>query len=391
MREPTDQQANSTKIDSQKSGSHQSDVSSSDTMLFDQAIFEQWLLSVFEQPANELTKNQSEQLAKNRSLTLHKQSGDAGARCYFSIENFPQFLAVYAPTDSEDSECFIALANYLRDNGVRAPNILANDLQHGFLLVEHLGEKLYLSELNENTVEVLYGEAILSLLAMQQAPRTLSSIEDYSADKLLQEMDLFPKWFVQDLLGYSLNASEQLMLKNCFDQLIQNAAEQPQCFVHRDYHSRNIIACEIGPPGIIDFQDGVWGPFSYDLVSLLRDCYVRWPEERVNHWLMTYANMATEVGVLPKVSSEQLITWFDLMGLQRHIKVLGIFARLYLRDNKSSYLQDLPLVMRYVLEVAKKYPAFDTFVAWFEENILPLAQKQSWYADIKTAGYSPIK
>ncbi|MGI1680173.1 MAG: phosphotransferase [Cellvibrionaceae bacterium] len=328
---------------------------------------------------------------KNQEISIQALSGDAGARCYFIIEQFPEYLAVFAPKDSENSELFVEFANYLRDQGIRAPQVIATDFELGFLLIENLGEKLYLGELNLNTVEVLYGEAIIALLCLQQAPRSLSSIEDYSTSKLLQEVDLFPTWFVKDLLGYQLNTSEQIMIKDMFDVLVESANEQPQCFVHRDFHSRNLIACDIGPPGVIDFQDGVWGPFTYDLVSLLRDCYVRWPEERVRHWVFTYANMAAEVGIMPKVSGDQLIKWFDLMGLQRHIKVLGIFARLYLRDNKASYLQDLPLVIRYTLEIAKKYPECEKFANWFESQLIPLAQQQSWYTDYKSAGFSPIK
>jgi len=325
----------------------------------------------------------------DEEITIQGLSGDAGARRYFTIDNYPEYLAVFAPVESENSKTFIDIAEYLRDQGVRAPKVIATDLAKGFLLIENLGEKLFLGELNSNTVEVLYGEAIITLLCMQQSPRSLSFIEDYSSDKLLQEADLFPKWFVTDLLGYTINASEKMMLKQMFTILIDSANEQPQCFVHRDFHSRNLIACDIGPPGVIDFQDAVWGPFTYDLVSLLRDCYVRWPEERVRHWLFTYANMGAEVGIMPKVSGEQLLKWFDLMGLQRHIKVLGVFSRLYLRDNKASYLQDLPLVIRYILEVARKYPELEKFVSWFEENIIPLAQQQSWYSDYKAAGFSP--
>ncbi|MGH1471013.1 MAG: aminoglycoside phosphotransferase family protein [Cellvibrionaceae bacterium] len=328
---------------------------------------------------------------QNQHINLQGLSGDAGARQYFTIDNAPEYLAVFAPKESENSALFIEFSDYLRDQGIRAPKVLSADLDKGFLLIENLGDKLYLGELNENTVEVLYGEAILALLCMQQAPRSLSSIEDYSASKLLQEVDLFPKWFVTDLLGYQLNTSEQIMIKDMFDVLVESANEQPQCFVHRDFHSRNLIACDIGPPGVIDFQDGVWGPFTYDLVSLLRDCYVRWPEERVRHWLFTYANMAAEVGIMPKVSGEQLIKWFDLMGLQRHIKVLGIFARLYLRDNKASYLQDLPLVIRYTLEVAHKYPECKKFAHWFEKKLVPLAQQQSWYCDYQSAGFCPVE
>src|SRR5690606_17755365 len=173
---------------------------------------------------------------------------------------------------------------------------------------------------------------------------------------------------------------EEEMIAGVFEALVESALEQPSCFVHRDYHSRNLIHREFGPPGVIDFQDALWGPFTYDLVSLLRDCYVRWPKESVERWALTYASMAKDVGIAPAdMSAEQFMRWFDLMGAQRHIKVLGIFARLALRDNKYGYLPDLPLVIRYTLEVLGAYPQFHDFVEWFKQRILPLAQNQTWY------------
>jgi aminoglycoside/choline kinase family phosphotransferase len=199
-------------------------------------------------------------------------------------------------------------------------------------------------------------------------------------------MQLFPQWFVTQLLGYSLSQSETKMLEQLFQQLIQSAQEQPQYFVHRDYHSRNLILNDVGAPGVIDFQDAVVGPMTYDVISLVKDCYVRWPVAAVERWLMVYANMAIEMGLLPPMPKEKFLRWSDWMGLQRHLKVLGIFTRLYLRDDKPNYLHDLPLVMRYTIEVLERYPQFSNVEHWFKQQLLPVIEQQHWYVDYRTAG-----
>ncbi|GAB1269824.1 phosphotransferase [Aurantivibrio infirmus] len=322
-------------------------------------------------------------------LTITPLSGDAGGRCYFSIAGHPELLAVYNAPGHENIEHFQMLANFLLDQGIHAPRVFATDLEQGFSLIENLGERLYLSDLNEGSVEALYGEALLTLLRIQQSPRSAVEIEDYSREKLNQEMELFTQWFVGDLLSYKTSNEEDKLIQHTFDTLIDSALEQDQCFVHRDYHSRNLIHRELGPPGVIDFQDAVWGPVTYDVVSLLRDCYIRWPRESVERWALAYADMARQSGIIADVSQKQFLRWFDLMGLQRHLKVLGIFARLHLRDNKAAYLQDLPLVMRYTLEIADSYPELKTFDLWFKEKLIPLAEQQTWYVDYEKAGYAP--
>lgn len=323
-------------------------------------------------------------------LMLDVQSGDAGARCYFALPQFPSLLAVFAPTDSENTQQFIAIANYLREQGIHTPQIYAVDLERGFLLVEHMGSQLYLSELSNDNVNILYSEAMLTLLNMQQIPRDIDCLESYSSENLLAEMALFPKWFVSGLLEKTHSNDEQVMLDDVFTKLVDSALEQPQCFMHHDFHSRNLIRRKMGKPGVIDFQDGVWGPFTYDLVSLLRDCYVCWPTEWVNHWMITYANMAVDSGIIEPVSSEKLQRWFDWMGLQRHIQVLGTFARLHLRDHKSWYLTNLSLVIHYILEVTERYPEFVDFHQWFCDVLMPQIEKETWYTDYHSVGYSPV-
>ncbi len=305
--------------------------------------------------------------------------GDAGFRRYFRLASEPPLLAVLSPPATEPNEVFLKLTRHLRHHGVLTPAVAAVDLERGFFMIEDLGEELLLSQLNEESVEGLYAEAMHCLLHMQQCPLEGLELPPYDRARLRQEMNLFIEWFVPRLLGYEMDASELEMLNRWFTQLENSALEQPTVFVHRDYHSRNLVYRNGGPPGVIDFQDAVAGPITYDLVSLLRDCYIRWPEARVKRWALCYADIAMQSGVLPMVSEERFLRWFDWMGLQRHIKVLGIFARLSLRDNKHGYLNDLPLVIRYTLEVARRYQEGEKFVAWFETQLLPRIEQQAWW------------
>lgn len=328
-------------------------------------------------------------LASDSSLEVQPLSGDAGFRQYFRINNFPDLLAVYAPTEQIDSQKFIDLVVYLREEGIHAPQVFEYDLQKGFLLIENFGDTLLLSVLNSETADTYYGESLLTLLRLQQSPAKSELIPPYNEAALRKEMELFPEWFVSKLLGHDLTDAEHALLEDTFKLLISNADEQPHVFVHRDYHSRNLIVRKVGPPGVIDFQDAVWGPITYDLVSLLKDCYVRWPSSRVNQWVRAYGSMIASAGLMLPVSENQFQRWFDLMGLQRHLKVLGIFARLFLRDNKSAYLNDLPLVLRYVLETTENYSELKPIHNWIKSTLVPLCEQQSWYQDYLQAGYSP--
>jgi aminoglycoside/choline kinase family phosphotransferase len=216
-------------------------------------------------------------------------------------------------------------------------------------------------------------------LTLQQCPDDLQLIPRYDQALLRRELTIFSEWFVEQLLEYSLNIAEQALLERTFIQLEKSALEQPQVLVHRDYHSRNLLVCESGAVGVIDFQGALWGPCTYDAVSLLRDCYLRWPEEDVQRWALSFGNMAMDAGLLPAVDTTTYLRWFDWMGLQRHIKVLGIFARLHLRDSKPHYLGDLSRVLGYVLDVAAGYQELAEFTDWFRRKILPLAAQQPWY------------
>lgn len=305
--------------------------------------------------------------------------GDAGFRRYFRLSCEPSLLAVHAPPDTEDSQAFIDIARLLRESGVLTPLVLISELQQGFLIIEDLGGTLMLDVLQPDNADALYAGALQSLLHVQTCPADYAVFPPYDREKLRQEMSLFCEWFVRRLLGVSPSIAEDRMLDAVFQLLEESAVEQPQVVVHRDYHSRNLVYRETGLPGVIDFQDAVIGPWTYDLVSLLRDCYISWPQERVTQWALNYARLAHRAELVPAIDEVQFLRWFDLMGLQRHIKVLGIFARLSLRDGKHRYLNDLPMVIRYTLDVAQQHPECSRFVQWFETSLMPQIKESSWY------------
>lgn len=306
-------------------------------------------------------------------------SGDAGFRRYFRLASEPSLLAVYAPPETENTQAFVQVAQLLRKAGVLAPAIAAWDQDQGFLVIEDLGPQLMLDQLTPENAEFLYEEALACLLQIQLSPCDDGVLPVYTRERLRDELELFREWFVGALLGYELNIKEQKMLDELFTQLEDSALEQPSVLVHRDLHSRNLIYRAGGPPGVIDFQDAVIGPVTYDLVSLLRDCYVSWPQEQVRRWATAYARQAHAAGIMPVVEPAVFERWFDWMGLQRHIKVLGVFARLSLRDDKHGYLNDLPLVVDYVRSVAGLYDVHTDFSRWFEEQLMPKIVEQVWY------------
>ena len=320
-------------------------------------------------------------------VTLTALSGDAGLRQYFRVNTRPSLLAVCAPANSgssEDARYFEKLSNILRKEGVPTPQIIACDAVQNFLLIEDFGDESFLLMLDADSADLLYSEALMVLLRMQQIqPIALSSVgielPVYSQKLLREELNIFSEWFVEGLLKRALSESEHKLLGDTFSFLESQIQEQPQVLVHRDYHSRNIIYREGEAPGVIDFQDAVWGPITYDLASLLRDCYVEWPPAQVQRWLRSYGNLAIELGLMDAIDEDKWQRWFDTMGLQRHIKILGVFARLALRDDKSAYLNDLELTWRHIISTAKCYPQMQPFVSWCESDLLPLIKQQSWY------------
>lgn len=321
------------------------------------------------------------------TVVLEPIASDAGFRRYFRFSASSQWLAVDAPPQTEDSRQFVALARYLSERNVHTPKVLAADETHGFLLVEDFGDELLHRQLTPASVAQRYRQTFSSLLSLQACPDQPTLIPRYDRALLRRELEIFSEWFAGNLLGYQLNETENTLLNSLFLSLENAALEQPQTLVHRDFHSRNLLIRTDKSLGVIDFQGALWGGCTYDVVSLLRDCYIRWPAELVKGLALEYRQAAVDAELLDDVVGEaQYLRWFDWMGLQRHIKVLGIFARLNLRDNKPHYLKDLPLVIRYIMEVAQAYPELKPFADWFRTHLLPLAKQQPWYSDYHHAG-----
>lgn len=308
---------------------------------------------------------------------LQPASSDASFRRYFRAKVGGQnYIVMDAPPSHEDVRPFVKISNLLLDAGVQAPKIHAQDLERGFLLLCDFGNQPYLNHLNESTVEQLYGDAMESLVKLKKGVDVNScALPHYDEALLRREMDLLPEWFLGGLLQRPPTTAEQAMLEQTWRILIDSALAQPQYCVHRDYHSRNLMIVEENNPGVIDFQDAVIGPVTYDLVSLLKDCYIVWPKQQVRTWVGNYQNRLLAEGLIEETDPARFLRWFDLMGLQRHIKVLGIFARLYLRDGKKGYLGDLPRVMGYVLESSADYPELAEFLDFLKGGIAQQMEK----------------
>ena len=278
-----------------------------------------------------------------------------------------------APPDKEDCVPFIRVAGFLESMALNAPRVIEADLDRGFLLLTDLGSDQYLDalECGDDRVSELYADAIDALLAMQlRGDAFQSALPPYDEELLRFELSLFHDWLCGTHLGITFSDADEASWQECCDLLVTNALEQPQVFVHRDYHSRNLMVTGKNNPGILDFQDAVEGPLTYDLVSLLKDCYVRWPAARVRHWMSDY------YARLPEWQRENIdITlftrYFELMGVQRHIKAAGIFARLNHRDGKSGYLADIPRTLSYIVELAPAYPELDFLCDVVLHKVLP--------------------
>lgn len=320
-------------------------------------------------------------------IQLVPLSGDAGMRQYFRVAGVDMpLLAVNAPPHTEDNALFVALGRALGDGGLCTPKVYGLDVECGFLLIQDFGDSLLHTCLRQQpaNADSLYGQALISLLSLQQIRLTQPSLPSYDQTLLMQEMGLFNEWFLAGLLHQSSHQDDQGLVQ-IFNQLADCCLSQPQVLVHRDYHSRNLIVREAQPLGVIDYQGAVWGPITYDVVSLLKDCYLLWPESKVQNWALSYARLAMDAQLLPPVSEAEFLRWFDWTGLQRHIKVLGIFARLSLRDGKHHYLQDLPRVLQYVRATAKRYTEFSYLVSLLD-NLAPLIESQPWYQSVAEIG-----
>ena len=330
-------------------------------------------------------------------LSIEFVTGDASPRQYFRatgcrhIEGSAQTaMAVVSPATEKNPE-FLQVRALFEKAGIRVPALFEADLEQGFLLLEDLGNDVLLPMLSGYSVDRWYTMALKIVKAMASIEPTTTGLTRYDEIKLQDELDLFKDWFLPGLLGLSVDDHVEQLFNHVSKTLIANAIEQPQVVVHRDFHSRNLMRLSDDELAVIDFQDAVLGPITYDVVSLLKDCYVRWPRDRQLVWLEEYQAFLLAGGCIQVgIPFATFVQWFDLMGLQRHLKVLGIFSRLCLRDGKSAYLDDLSRVLAYVAEALSLYrsndPAIGAFAAWFSAVVLPACQSQSWYQQADVAG-----
>jgi aminoglycoside/choline kinase family phosphotransferase len=321
-------------------------------------------------------------LAKDLGMSVRKlepASADASFRRYFRVWNVAgeTFVVMDAPPDKEDLSAYLRVSGLLEQCGVHVPHVHAHDLSLGLALLEDLGSRHMLTALGEGgDAPSLYADALDALAGLQLAGDAAShQLPPYDRAVLLREMQLLPDWYCERHLAIQLDRSQKMLLQDTFEWLAGEALEQPQVFVHRDYHSRNLMITPRRSPGVIDFQDALRGPVGYDLVSILKDCYVDWPRARVVAWVEQYRERLHAGGAAGRAiagsSAQQFLRWFDLIGLQRHIKVLGIFARLFWRDGKSGYLADLPRTLQYVRETAALYPELAGFHRLVEDSLTP--------------------
>ena len=301
-------------------------------------------------------------------FSIAPASDDASFRRYFRIrggEAQPSLVVMDAPPDKENCGPFVHVAHLLAEAGVHVPEIFAQDLEQGFLLLSDLGSTTYLDALDEHNAGRLYEDALDALLRIQRASRP-GLLPDYSRELLKRELRLFPDWYVGRQLRRELDTAQLQTLEKTFSTILDNNLAQARVFVHRDYHSRNLMVCE-PCPGILDFQDAVYGPITYDLVSLLRDAYIAWDEERVIDWAVRYWERARGQGLPVGPDFADFYRDFEWMGAQRQLKVLGIFARLSFRDGKDGYLKDQPLVMSYLRRTCGRYPELAALGRLLEE------------------------
>jgi aminoglycoside/choline kinase family phosphotransferase len=303
-------------------------------------------------------------------ITIAPASADASFRSYWRVDGAQgTYIVMDAPPDKEDIGRWLDIAARLRGAGLHAPGVLDVDREGGFVLMEDLGTRIYLPELNDTNADALYADA-LDALARMQAKGDTTGLPRYDRALLVAEMERLAEWFLQRHLGFTPDCEERDVIEAAFAFIARAALEQPHAFVHRDYHSRNLLILDADGPGVVDFQDAVLGPVTYDLVSLLRDCYIEWERERVESWMESHRLRLRHAHVIgAEVDGARFRRWFDLIGLQRHLKVLGNFTRLWYRDGKAQYLADLPLVWRYAITVARDYAELVEFVALLERAL----------------------
>ena len=305
------------------------------------------------------------------AFNLKPASEDASFRTYHRLflKN-KTFIVMDAPPEQENCKVFIKITKKLRACDVNVPIIHNVNIEQGFLLLSDLGNDLYLNKLNKSSIYELYSDALSTLVAIQVLVN-VGGVDEYDKSLLISEMNLFREWLIEKHLNIKLSDSQVKILTTLFDLLVNNALQQPKVFVHRDFHSRNLMVTKENNPGVIDYQDAVYGPISYDLVSILKDCYIKWPKEEIDKWIDFYLNKLYEEKAQYRINRDEFVRWFDLMGVQRHLKASGIFARLSHRDGKHNFLEDIPRTLSYILDLKETYEELQPICIIVEELILP--------------------
>lgn len=307
------------------------------------------------------------------AATLTAMPGDASFRRYFRLHTGnDSFVVMDAPPSKEPCGPFIAIAKALRVLNLHVPDIIAADVDKGLLLLTDFGDATYLKNLCDDNADALYEYALMALTILQGCQQVPNHyVPPFTIDFMLEEWAWHKEWFLEKLLGLS----SPVELDKCYTRLVVQAVAQPQVFMHRDFHSANLMVLP-DAVGILDFQDAFIGPVTYDAVSLLRDCYIAWPEAKVQHWALSYAHRLRELNVLD-VSDEIFMYWFDLMGMQRHLKALLTFARKSVRDGQHHYLQHIPRTLNYLLQVSARYPDFEILNDYYRHSVQPAFDKMS--------------
>lgn len=305
---------------------------------------------------------------------IEPASSDASFRRYVRVYHpGGTYIVMDAPPDRENVRPYLKVSALLESLRVHVPHVHESDPERGLLLLEDLGSVHYLGRLEAGgDAEALYGDALDTLADIQaRGEEAASALAPYDREPLLREMALMPEWFCGRHLELALTREEREIIAHAFEWLIGEALAQPQVFVHRDYHSRNLMVVERHNPGVIDFQDALRGPIGYDPVSLLKDCYIAWPRARIEQWVSEHRVKLAARGFNACTSDRELLHWVDVVGVQRHLKVLGIFARLWYRDGKPGYLRDLPLTLRYVIEACAQQPQLAELGRFLERRAAP--------------------
>lgn len=313
--------------------------------------FQQWLADYFGNP----------------DFTAVPLAGDASFRLYYRIHHANQTLiAMDASAERERCLQFIAIANALRAKGLNTPEVFTSDLNAGYLLLTDFGDGLYVNELTHQNADELYSRALDSLATLSTCQRIDNyQVPIFTARFMRDELSLFQEWFIEKYLQITLTNEQLKSLAHCYDLIVDHCAQQPQVFMHRDYHSANLMVLPRDQVGILDFQDAFIGPVTYDLVSLLRDCYIDWPNELVEKWVRYYQQL---IGSF--VDPEEFISWFDWMSMQRHLKALLTFSRKYCRDKNANYLRFIPRTVNYVVTVSARYPELNALQEFFSEQVV---------------------